>query len=93
MSGQEWRRRVPLSARCSSGRGNVAKSRRREFGVRGRRPDERMSGNESDVLARLQRALESAGVAFVHTRHEAVYTSAEAAAVRGERVLVEWSGR
>ena len=42
-----------------------------------------MSGNESDVLTRLQRGLESAGVAFVHTRHEAVYTSAQAAAVRG----------
>jgi Ala-tRNA(Pro) deacylase len=42
-----------------------------------------MSGNESDVLTRLQRALETAGVGFVHTRHEATYTSAEAAAVRG----------
>lgn len=37
----------------------------------------------SPVLARLEKKLTDAGIAFVHTRHQAVYTSAEAAAVRG----------
>ena len=35
------------------------------------------------VFERLKAALESAGVLFKHTRHEPVYTSAEAAAIRG----------
>ena len=42
-----------------------------------------MPENVSDVLARLESALTEAGVDFVHTQHDPVYTSAEAAAVRG----------
>lgn len=41
-------------------------------------PDEKHS-----VLGRLTARLTAAGVAFAHTHHEAVYTSAEAAQVRG----------
>ncbi len=37
----------------------------------------------TSVLERLGAALTSAGVLFTHTHHEAVYTSAEAAAIRG----------
>ncbi len=36
-----------------------------------------------DVLARIKTSLEAAGIAFQHTQHAPVYTSAEAAAVRG----------
>lgn len=39
--------------------------------------------SESSVLERLGRALDEAGIGYKHTHHEAVYTSAEAAAVRG----------
>ncbi len=39
--------------------------------------------SESDVFERLRRALQGGGVDFVHTRHKPVFTSAEAAAVRG----------
>ncbi len=42
-----------------------------------------MSDGESKILRRLADALDSAGVRFVHTQHRAVYTSAEAAEVRG----------
>ncbi len=42
-----------------------------------------MPEDGSDVLTRLRQAFERAGIRFVHTRHEAVYTSAEAAQVRG----------
>jgi Ala-tRNA(Pro) deacylase len=38
---------------------------------------------DSNVLERLRAALEQSGVDYVHTQHEPVYTSAEAAAVRG----------
>lgn len=38
---------------------------------------------QDGVLARLSEALRDAGVPFVHSRHEAVYTSVEAADVRG----------
>ncbi len=37
----------------------------------------------SQVFDRLRAALNKAGVEFLHTRHEPVYTSAEAASVRG----------
>ncbi|MCH9003436.1 MAG: hypothetical protein IIC02_12765 [Planctomycetes bacterium] len=39
--------------------------------------------SEPAVFQRLCRALTDGGVAFVHTHHEPVFTSAEAAAVRG----------
>jgi len=42
-----------------------------------------MSKDVRDVLTRLKEALTDAGVSFVHLQHKAVYTSAEAAAVRG----------
>ena len=42
-----------------------------------------MGENHQTVLHRLTAALEGAGIPFVHTTHEPVYTSAEAAAVRG----------
>jgi len=37
----------------------------------------------SSVFERLRAALDGAGITFTHTRHRAVYTSAEAAEVRG----------
>lgn len=40
-------------------------------------------GGDADVLSRLRVALAAAGVEFVHTQHEAVFTSEEAANVRG----------
>lgn len=50
-------------------------------------PTHTVTGEERDanpvVLARLTEALRGAGVDFKHTRHEAVYTSAEAATIRG----------
>lgn len=42
-----------------------------------------MSDAAGEVLARIRSALTEAGVAFTHTTHDPVYTSAEAAAVRG----------
>lgn len=39
--------------------------------------------DNADVLSRLGAALQSAGVDFVQTEHEAVFTSAEAAKIRG----------
>ena len=41
------------------------------------------SQRSSDVFRRLVDALDKAGIAFKHTTHRAVYTSAEAAEVRG----------
>ena len=42
-----------------------------------------MPDNSSNVLERLRSALSGAGVEFVHTQHDPVYTSAEAAEIRG----------
>ncbi len=42
-----------------------------------------MSDTETPVLERLRTALIGGGVPFVHTTHEPVYTSVEAARVRG----------
>lgn len=42
-----------------------------------------MADEPSDVLIRLRSALQAAGIDFLHTQHEAVFTSAEAARVRG----------
>ncbi|MBI4717729.1 MAG: hypothetical protein HY763_08000 [Planctomycetes bacterium] len=45
--------------------------------------DERACVDGGAVLERLTQALRTAGVPFTHTHHQAVFTSAEAAAVRG----------
>lgn len=42
-----------------------------------------MQDSDSEVFKRLVAALNEADVAFVHTHHKPVYTSAEAAEVRG----------
>ena len=42
-----------------------------------------MSGGGADVFERLKGALTSAGIVFIQTQHRAVYTSVEAAEVRG----------
>ena len=42
-----------------------------------------MPENVPDVLVRLSSALAEAGIDFVHTQHDPVYTSAEAAEIRG----------
>lgn len=39
--------------------------------------------SESSVFGLLGRALDAAGIGYKHTHHDAVYTSAEAAAARG----------
>lgn len=62
----------PLFVLCGLSIPFVGAVNDREFGV-----------SEPAVFQRLCRALTDGGVAFVHTRHEPVFTSAEAAAVRG----------
>lgn len=49
----------------------------------GEHAQDNSSGPTSDVLGRLTRALQQRNVAYVHTQHRPVYTSAEAAEVRG----------
>jgi Ala-tRNA(Pro) deacylase len=45
--------------------------------------DPQAVGRDSDVFRHLVTALKEAGIPFVHTHHEPVYTSVQAAAVRG----------
>lgn len=49
----------------------------------GDRPDPPAVGSDSEIFQRLTAALNEAGIPFVHTHHKAVFTSAEAATVRG----------
>jgi Ala-tRNA(Pro) deacylase len=49
----------------------------------GTAPDGMPSADALPVFERLKAGLSSAGVLFTHTHHEPVYTSAEAAAIRG----------
>lgn len=46
-------------------------------------PGRQMDGSDSEVLTRLGGALREAGIVFTQTHHEPVYTSPQAAAVRG----------